>query len=81
MFDVKPGVYSLDADVMDNAICTQQVGEYWKLNDYYSEKLGVDAFSISRFGKGHVEITEDAKLGFSVPMGDGTAHPSIARVK
>lgn len=75
MFDVEPGVYRSDRPVL---ICTQQIG-YMKRNDYYSERLGVDAYSGS-VPPMSLSITENAKLGFSLPQGEGVIHPSIVRV-
>lgn len=75
MLDVEPGVYSSDRPVL---ICTQQING-WKRNEYYSEKLGVDTYAGNN-GSETFSITENAKLGFSLPQGEGVIRPSIVRV-
>lgn len=76
MFDVEPGAYKSDRPVL---ICTQQI-RYAKRNGYYSEKLGVDTYAGPAPSLMPFSITENAKLGFSLPQGEGEIHPRIVRI-
>lgn len=76
MFDVVPGAYKSDRPVL---ICTQQIG-YARRNRYYSEKLGIDTYAGPTPSSIPFSITENAKLGFSLPQGEGEIHPLIVRV-
>lgn len=75
MLDLEPGTYKSDAKV---SLCTQKVGEYWSRNQYYSEKLG-EAYACETGGQ-PFSISENAKLGFSLPQGEGVARTSIVRI-
>ena len=75
MLDLEPGTYKTDAMV---AICTQRVSEYWNHNIYYSGKLG-EAYTCETGGR-PFSISENAKLGFSLPQGEGVARTSIVRI-
>lgn len=75
MLDLEPGTYKTDVSV---AICTEKVSEYWGHNPYYSEKLG-EAYTCETGGQ-PFSISENAKLGFSLPQGKGVARTSIVRI-
>lgn len=76
LLDVGVGAYRMDRPV---AISDANPDESWKPNNYYTEMVGVDMY-VHNVNNTAFSLPDGAKLGFSLPQGEGVIHPSIVRV-
>ena len=78
-YDIPPGIYRVDLNGTNVVLSSVKASDSFSRNTYYSDKTGVDIYSSTVYSV-EIILSEDGKIGFALPQGEGVAHPSIIRV-